>query len=240
MAEQGPVGTVAWPDDTVERHRRLSDAVPLRADAAAAITIDMQRDYLDGSVGTNLLDAADRESVVAAASAFLAKVRRHGIPVVHAYVQRRPVELDNGVEKTRYAQAARRLGVAQNPRARADGGKDRPSGSTRAEVAEPLVERGDIHVPTKKTMDAFLHTDLDHLVSRVLKVDALMILGVNTETCVLATALAVANRGLVPVVIADCVASIRGRFNHEAALALMAGSFAWVLDSATAARNLDR
>jgi nicotinamidase-related amidase len=53
--------------------------------------------------------------------------------------------------------------------------------------------------------------------------------GINTDTCVYATTFAASNRGYQPVVISDCVASMRGLDHHWMALELMARSIAWVL-----------
>ena len=41
------------------------------------------------------------------------------------------------------------------------------------------------------------------------------ICGINTDYCVLATALDAFNRGLKPVVVADAVTSVDGRAAHE-------------------------
>ena len=53
--------------------------------------------------------------------------------------------------------------------------------------------------------------------------------GINTDTCVLATTFAAGNRGYQPVVISDCVASMRGLDQHWMALEIMSRSIAWVL-----------
>ncbi len=56
-----------------------------------------------------------------------------------------------------------------------------------------------------------------------------MITGINTDTCVYCTTFSTANRGYKPVVISDCVASMRGKDSHWMALELMSRSIAWVL-----------
>ena len=88
---------------------------------------------------------------------------------------------------------------------------------------------GDVHVTTKRVMDAFHGTDLDTLLSRVFKAETVIITGINTDTCVYATTFATGNRGFQPVVISDCVASMRGLDHHWMALELMSRSIAWVL-----------
>lgn len=89
---------------------------------------------------------------------------------------------------------------------------------------------GDVVVATKKRYDCFVATDLD-LVLRAGGHDAVMLMGVNTNSCVLATAVSASVRDLAVVVVRDCVDSMMGVAAHEAALAILAGSFGWVMGS---------
>ena len=45
----------------------------------------------------------------------------------------------------------------------------------------------DLHVTTKKTMDGYLHSDLDWILSTHLKPETVVLTGVNTDTCVYST-----------------------------------------------------
>ena len=57
----------------------------------------------------------------------------------------------------------------------------------------------------------------------------MLIAGINTDTCVYATTFGASVRGYRPVLIEECVASMRGADHHQMALELIAGSVAWVL-----------
>ena len=92
-----------------------------------------------------------------------------------------------------------------------------------------LVAPGDAHVVTKKSLDGFLDTDLDFMLRRVYGAETVVLAGINTDTCVYATAFSASNRGYQTVVISDCVASMRGKDHHWMALELMSRSIAWVL-----------
>ena len=72
-------------------------------------------------------------------------------------------------------------------------------------------------------------SDLDGLLGRALKPETVVLTGINTDTCVYATTFGAAHRGYQPVVISDCVASMRGLDHHWMALELMSRSIAWVL-----------
>ena len=57
----------------------------------------------------------------------------------------------------------------------------------------------------------------------------MILTGINTDTCVYATTFTTANLGYSPIVVADCVGSMRGKDSHVMALELMSRSIAWVL-----------
>ncbi len=94
-----------------------------------------------------------------------------------------------------------------------------------------LVEPSDVHVTTKKSLDSFSGTDLEFLLLRTYKAKNVLLSGINTDTCVYSTTFTAANLGYTPVVLSDCVASMRGEDSHEMALELMARSIAWVMPS---------
>jgi nicotinamidase-related amidase len=84
-------------------------------------------------------------------------------------------------------------------------------------------------VITKRVMDAFHGTELDTLLSRVYQAETVILTGINTDTCVYATTFGASNRGYQPVVISDCVASMRGLDSHWMGLEMMSRSIAWVM-----------
>jgi nicotinamidase-related amidase len=91
------------------------------------------------------------------------------------------------------------------------------------EIYEPGY---DLVVDGKKRYDCFAATDLDHLLrSRFL--DTVLLTGVNTNSCVLATAVSANTRDYAPVVVEDCVDTM-DRQVHEAALTVIRQAFGWV------------
>src|SRR5207244_13112869 len=97
------------------------------------------------------------------------------------------------------------------------------------QVPPSLVAPHDVHVTTKISLDGSLDTHLDILLRRVLRAETVVLTGINTDTCVYSTTFAASNRGYAPIVISDCVASMRGKDAHWMALELMSRSIAWVL-----------
>lgn len=211
--------------DYTQRMNALLTIDPRRT---VVLTVDMQRDYLDLEVASAPVAAEEAERVLKHARDLLDFARGEGMPVVHVYVKRRAVEMDHGLagETMRFS---REHGLSQNAQAGVRRIPDRLDGSPQAEVPAILVGPDDVHVTTKKSLDGFLYTDLDALLGRVYRAQTVVLTGVNTDTCVYSTTFSASNRGYRPVVISDCVASMRGRDHHWMALELMSRSIAWVL-----------
>lgn len=217
--------TTARPFET-----RMNETLHIDPARTAVLTVDMQRDYLDLAIASSPVLPAEAERVLSGTRDLLAFARGLGIPVVHAYSTRRPQEIDGDLEYggVRYLLDGKAQGLSQNPQA---GPKpvDRVMGSPNCEVHPDLVAPGDVHVPTKKTFDSYLYSDLDLVLGRLLRPETVVIAGINTDSCVYSTTFSTANRGYAPVVVRDCTASMRGIDRHEMALTLMGGSMAWVV-----------
>ena len=78
--------------DREEYKRSMREFVTIDPTKTVALTVDMQRDYLDPSIATAPVRAEVAGKVVADTVAMLDLCRESGIPVVHCYVSRRPEE----------------------------------------------------------------------------------------------------------------------------------------------------
>jgi nicotinamidase-related amidase len=88
-----------------------------------------------------------------------------------------------------------------------------------------LLDPTDVVVHGKKRYDAFASTELD-AVLRARGIETLLLTGVNTNSCVLATTVAANARDYAPVVIEDSVDTM-DRSVHEQALAIIRQAFGW-------------
>jgi nicotinamidase-related amidase len=189
----------------------------------AVLAIDLHRGHLDPEVATLPLPADAAAAVVAANIRFLRAARRACIPVVHMV--------------TRYRDAGE---VAINPfwRAIADTGVTRSNilrhnlpGLPGTELMPGILDPDrDRVVATKKRYDCFLGTDLA-LVLSTLDVNTLLITGVNTNSCVLATTITAQTRDFACIVVSDCVDTCDGPEFHRSALAIVARAFGWVMSA---------
>src|SRR5581483_11661386 len=130
--------------------------------------------------------------------------------------------------------------IRANPawRARADDAADprrnvlahNLKGSPGCSIMPELQDASDLVVDAKKRYDCFTATDLD-LTLRAHGVDTLLITGVNTNSCVVATATAACCRDYAVVVVSDCVDTMDGAALHDAALRVIATAFGQVMTS---------
>ncbi|MGH7391283.1 MAG: cysteine hydrolase family protein [Candidatus Rokuibacteriota bacterium] len=220
MSERGPATAYS---------ERVKTVLTLDPRRTVVLTVDMQRDYLDLEVASAPVAADEAERVLKHARDLLDFARGEGLPVVHVYVKRRPVEWEHRVLAGRIFELSLEHGLSQNAQAGVRQIPDRQEGSPQCEVPAILVAPEDVHVTTKKSLDGFLGTDLDFLLRRVYQADAVIVTGINTDTCVYSTSFSASNHGYKTVVVSDCVASMRGKDNHRMALELMSRSIAWVL-----------
>lgn len=215
--------------DRSEYKERVNALLALDPARTVVLTVDMQRNYLDMEIGADPLEPDEAERVLGHSRELLSFARAESIPVIHAYVARRSIEVERGFAARPLGAVARQNNLSDSVRGIIPCMPDRLLGSPQAEIPASLVDPSDLHVATKKSLDSFLGTDLDVLLQRVLKPEAVVLAGINTDTCVYCTAFGVSNRGYKPIVIAECVASTRGKDHHWMALELMSRSFAWVI-----------
>jgi nicotinamidase-related amidase len=189
----------------------------------AVIGIDLHRGHLDPAVATMPLEAARAKTVVEANRRFFDRARRAGIPIVHLVTRYRDaVEIrSNPFWRTR----------ADNPTAsRKNVERHNLEGMPGLEIMPGLYVEGDFVVDTKKRYDCFVATDLDFTLRRH-GINTLLITGVNTSSCVLATAIRANVLDYASVVIEDCVDTMDGPVLHEAALTCLRAAFGWVMSS---------
>lgn len=185
------------------------------------VAIDLHRGHLDPAVATMPLDADAARKVVAANVAFFKKARAAGIPVFHCLATYRDSQeiASNPAWRARAADP-------NNPRKNVL--KHNIIGMPGCEVMPEVYETSDFIVDAKKRYDCFVATDLD-LSLRAHGVDTVLITGVNTNSCVMATAAAACCRDYATVVVSDCVDTMDGPELHAAALRVIGTAFGQVV-----------
>ncbi|GFG50745.1 hypothetical protein CQY20_17630 [Mycolicibacterium agri] len=184
----------------------------------AVVTIDLHRGHLDPAVATMPLAADAAARVTEANANLLAGARTRGIPVVHVVTSYHDVsEIASNPWWAR---------VAGTSATRANVLKHQLPESPGLQVMPQLLDPGyDIVVYNKKRYDAFVATELDHVL-RSRGVETLLLTGVNTNSCVLATTVAANSRDYRPIVVEDCVDTMDPSL-HDPALAVIRQAFGW-------------
>jgi nicotinamidase-related amidase len=101
-------------------------------------------------------------------------------------------------------------------------------GSPGTQIIPELYREGDYVIDSKKRLDCFYGTDLRQLLD-ALNVRSVVLMGINTNTCVLNTAFTAFNFDYRVVVLSDCVASMYGDDLHVLGLQNVARCLGWVL-----------
>jgi nicotinamidase-related amidase len=191
---------------------------------AAIVAIDLHRGHLDMEVATMPTSPEVARRVIAANKRLFDWARQAGVPVIHLVTTYRD-----------------RAEIAANPfwRSRAEQPSDTRKNAMRhnlkggpgCNVMPELLDARDAVVDSKKRYDCFLGTDLDFTL-RTHGVNTLLITGVNTNSCVLATTTAANVRDYSVIVVEDCVDSMDGPALHEAGLLCIRTAFGQVMTSA--------
>jgi len=177
--------------------------------------------------------------VVDGAARLLRLARSAGLPVIHVILENRL--LPRGVaesERNPFWRAVERAGVSLTPVGRAVvAGHNRP-GSPGTQIIPELYKEGDYVINNKKRLDCFYGTDLRQLL-QTLGVKNVVLMGINTNTCVLNTSFTAFNKNYRVVVLSDCVASMYGADLHVLGLQNVARCLGWVIDNATFRRKIE-
>ncbi len=190
---------------------------------AAVVAIDLHRGHLDMAVATMPTSPEVAQKVIAANLRLFTWARALGVPIIHLVTTYRDAQeiAANPFWRTR----------AEDPSAtRKNVMRHNIKGSPGCTVMPELFAPGDFVVDTKKRYDCFIATDLDFLL-KSRGINTLLITGVNTNSCVLATTTAANVRDYAVIVVEDCVESMDGPALHEAGLLCIRTAFGAVLDT---------
>jgi len=188
----------------------------------AVVAIDCHRGHLDPEVATMPAPADVAAALVANNKAFMDGCRTLDIPIVHLVTAYRDVEEIRSNPRWR--------ALADDPNStRKNVERHNLIGSPGLEIMPGLCDPSrDMIINVKKRYDCFQSTDLD-FVLKTHGINTLLITGINTNSCVLATVCAANVRDYAAVVIEDCVDTMDGQDLHDAALQCIRTAFGWVM-----------
>ena len=196
----------------------------------AILAVDVHRGHLDPEIGTMPVSANDAARVRAAVARLLAGARAVRTPVIYVLLTYRRTT-PPGVENmgNPFWRAVEHVKQSLTPGRRSTILHHNEEGSPQTEVPPELSPQpGDYVMRSKKRLSAFYGTELE-VVLRALRTETVVIVGINTNTCVLCTAFDAFNRDLRVVVASDGVASMYGDDLHVFGLENLRRCLGWVL-----------
>jgi len=229
--------TPATPVEIVDRSSmidKLNEGVVLRPRETAIITIDMHRGHLDMDVATMAAKPDDASRVIANAKDILGFARAQGMPVIHVKLVFRKIPglgsegMTQPFWHTLHEMVTEEDRLTPGRRSTVDG--HNIAGSRGTEIIPELFAPTDYVIDNKKRLDCFHGTDLKSLLE-ILSVKNVILMGINTNTCVLNTAFTAFNHDYCVVVASDCVASMYGDDLHVLGLQNVARCLGWVLSN---------
>lgn len=220
----------------MEPAANMLDATTLNR--AALMLVDMNRSHLDHSIGHLLVEQAEARRVIGVARGVLEAWRAARRPVVFVRTHHRwNPETGETIDNRNPFWMAQQRGVVPGL------GRARRSiaveGAPVTEVVPELAPLPGEATVFKHRYSPFHNTDMDLLLKN-LDVDTLLVLGVNTNNCVMCTCFEAFNRDYRVFLITDACASMNGPDYHDAAVKLISASLAWPVTAADVAAALDR
>jgi nicotinamidase-related amidase len=195
--------------------------------------VDLHRGHLDPEVATVPLPAERAARVIRDTVPLLRELRAQHVPVVHVVSQYRDAQeiATNPFWKAIHDDPTKaRKGILRHNLENSPG----------TQVIPELWDERDIRVDTKKRYSSYLGTDLEFVLRSRLGVDAVILCGVNTNTCVMCAAFETTNRDFCLIIAEEGVDSMDGEEMHRFALRSMAASLGWVMRNKEILAALDR
>ena len=212
----------------------LYEQLVLNPRETALVAIDMHRGHLDMEVATMPAKPEDAKRVIRNARAALDFARAREIPVIHVIqVYRRIKNIGSEGMLSPYwksMHAAQGETDRLTPGRRSTVREHNIEGSPGTQIIPELYKDGDYVINNKKRLDCFYGTDLRQLLE-TLKVRNVVLMGINTNTCVLNTSFTAFNFDYRVVVLSDCVASMYGDDLHVLGLQNVARCLGWVISN---------
>ncbi len=197
----------------------------------AVVSVDMHRGHLDPQVATMPLPAERCKVVIDNTAKAFDELRKRRVPIIHVVAGfRNPQE------------------ALSNPHWRANdrdpnslrktAGIHNMEGSVGTQIIPALYRQGDYVVHNKKRYSAFYMTDLEFVLKN-LGIETVIVTGINTSSCCLATSFEATVRDYHVIMLEDCMDSMDGRDFHEAAIKIMRRIIGQVMTSGELIRMLE-
>ena len=209
--------------------RELNQRLKIDPTKTAVLAIDTHRGHLDPEIATMPVAADIAADVVQASARLIEHTRAAGLPTADLVMHNRVVNGRTEYLRNPFWAAVEDVRASLTPDVPSTISGHNLVASPQTEVMPELAPGpGDVVITAKHRLSSFLDTDLDSWL-RALGTETLLLIGINTNTCVQCAAFEAMNRDYAAVVVSDCVNSMYGEDLHDFALENVARCFGWVL-----------
>lgn len=209
--------------------RELNQRLKIDPTKTAVLAIDTHRGHLDPEIATMPVAADIAADVVQASARLIEHTRAARIPTAYLVMHNRVVNGRSEYLRNPFWAAVEDVRASLTPDVPSTISGHNLVASPQTEVMPELAPGpGDVVITAKHRLSSFLDTDLDSWL-RALGTETLLLIGINTNTCVQCAAFEAMNRDYAAVVVSDCVNSMYGEDLHDFSLENVARCFGWVL-----------
>ena len=212
-----------------EMRERMNARLRIDPATTAVLAIDTHRGHLDPEIATMPVAADIAADVVESSRRLLEATRRSGVATAFLVMHNRMIDGRSEYLRNPWWRAIEDVRESLTP--------DLPStvkghnlvGSPQTEVMPELTPtEEDVVITSKHRLSSFIDTDLESWL-RARGIETVLLIGINTNTCVQCAAFEAFNRDYGVVVVSDCVHSMYGDDLHEFGLDNVARCIGWVL-----------
>lgn len=212
-----------------EMTQQLNAQLALDPTRTAVLAIDMHRGHLDPEVATMPVTAEIAEEVLGNTARLLAATRAAGIPTAFLIMHNRVIDGESEYLRNPWWRAVESARQSLTPELRSTISGHNLPGSPQTELIPELgMGPEDYVINTKHRLSSWIGTPLESWL-RLRNIETLLLIGINTNTCVQCAAFEAFNRDYAAVVVSDCVHSMYGSDLHDFGLENVARCFGWVL-----------
>ena len=223
-----------------EMRERLNARLRIDPATTAVLAIDTHRGHLDPEIATMPVAADTAASVVESSRRLLAATREAGIATAFLVMHNRVIDGRSEYLRNPWWRAIEEDRESLTPELPSTVKGHNLVGSPQTEVMPELAPGDDDAVITSKhRLSSFIDTDLESWL-RARAVETVLLIGINTNTCVQCAAFEAFNRDLAVIIVSDCVQSMYGEDLHEYGLENVARCFGWVLTVDEVVEKLQR
>lgn len=216
--------------------RKIQTRLPTNVGGLALLALDFTRGHFDPTLATMPLPPKVAAAVLDRSCAVLGAVRSWGRPVIHVTLAFGP----DDVTRNPFFRAVDELQASIIPWSERRLRDHNPRGSPQAEIVPEMAPlEGEPRLEGRSRYSAFFETRLDEVLTEH-AVTTIALVGMNTNTTILHTALDAFCRDYEVVVLSDCVTSVYGPDLHELALRNIEFCLGWTAESQDFVAQVER